>query len=929
MGLTKQYLRYNPSSQFGVIASKRCNIVLLKYKNTTDRYAAVANCENVCVWDLKTNQRVVVLTGEGSEVSCMVSNPVSEQIAIGRTDGTVQIFDLVTGEDIVTFTGHKSPVSTLAYDKDGLRLASGSHDTEVVIWDLVDQKGLYRLKGHKGLITCCYFVKSHNMLITSSKDTYVKWWDLDTQHCFKTMVGHRAEVWKFVVTSNEDRLITGSVDSELRVWEIKFLNSEEKGDEDEDEDDTLSKNEEDEDLFEDRLVSCKKLGSILRKGLDRVVSLCLTTDNRYLICHGNKKLIEVFKILTEKELVEKQKKNLKKLKRKLADKVEESEIDSSLGLDQTIVENGVFYSSGKVASIDVAVSSKADCYVVTSLLRDNRIELVHMKPKIKEFITKSQTVSSGHRSESKSACFTSNNQQFVTTASQSAKLWNRASQQCIQTFKCDRPTCCLLAPGDLHLLLGTSSGNLQLYDIGSGDKLESYQVHKGGISCMSLLPSKMGLATGGSDKKVNFFEFDLVSDPNSSKLKQLQLVKLRTLELEEEVLDIAFTPDKQLVAVSLLDNSVLIFYADTLKFKLKLYEHSLPVNSISISTDSTLIVSGSKDRSVIIWGLDFGNRHSKLLAHDDDVTKVHFVPDTHLFFSCSKDGSIKQWDADKFILIQILQGHFSGVCFVAPSYDGDVILSAGQDLTLRLWQKTLEIVIPDEEREFKQGLEDEKEFANKLKVVHPGVEGSGESGLASKNTVETLKGAERIMEALELHREETIKELEFNKTQQRLKEDKVYRSTNVILMTYKIDSTTHVLRTIQSIKSSDLEESLLVIPFSYISDLLTLFNKFVLQSLEIELSCRCIFFLLRIHHGQITSSSSLIEIIHDLKKNVKKSVQKLRDRAGFNLAALNHIKREAELKEEVSIFADLTDAYKEKKKKKRKQDILQRSVLSV
>ena len=67
------------------------------------------------------------MTGEGSEVSCMVSNPVSEQIAIGRTDGTVQIFDLVTGEDIVTFTGHKSPVSTLAYDKDGLRLASGSH----------------------------------------------------------------------------------------------------------------------------------------------------------------------------------------------------------------------------------------------------------------------------------------------------------------------------------------------------------------------------------------------------------------------------------------------------------------------------------------------------------------------------------------------------------------------------------------------------------------------------------------------------------------------------------------------------------------------------------------------------------------------------------------------------------------------------------
>lgn len=54
------------------------------------------------------------------------------------------------------------------------------------------------------------------------------------------------------------------------------------------------------------------------------------------------------------------------------------------------------------------------------------------------------------------------------TYQKSTSIIFRASQQCIQTFKCDRPTCCLLAPGDLHLLLGTSSGNLQLYDIGSG-----------------------------------------------------------------------------------------------------------------------------------------------------------------------------------------------------------------------------------------------------------------------------------------------------------------------------------------------------------------------------------------------------------------------------------------------------------------------------
>ena len=44
---------------------------------------------------------------------------------------------------------------------------------------------------------------------------------------------------------------------------------------------------------------------------------------------------------------------------------------------------------------------------------------------------------------------------------------------------------------------------------------------------------------------------------------------------------------------------------------------------------------------------------------------------------------------------------------------------------------------------------------------------------------------------------------------------------------------------------SELEESLLVLPFSYVPDLLSLLNGFVKKSREIELVCRCIFFLMR------------------------------------------------------------------------------------
>lgn len=38
---------------------------------------------------------------------------------------------------------------------------------------------------------------------------------------------------------------------------------------------------------------------------------------------------------------------------------------------------------------------------------------------------------------------------------------------------------------------------------------------------------------------------------------------------------------------------------------------------------------------------------------------------------------------------------------------------------------------------------------------------------------------------------------------------------------------------------------MLVLPFSYVSDLLTLFRDYILRSQEVELICRCLFFLLR------------------------------------------------------------------------------------
>lgn len=148
------------------------------------------------------------------------------------------------------------------------------------------------------------------------------------------------------------------------------------------------------------------------------------------------------------------------------------------------------------------------------------------------------------------------------------------------------------------------------------------------------------------------------------KNKQLTLEHIKTLKMSDDVLAVKYSPDGRLLALSLLDSTVKLFFQDTLKFFLSLYGHrvsvfrslsstaemwisQLPVLSLDISFDSKLIITCSADKNVKIWGLDFGDCHRSIFAHDDSIMQVAFEKNSHYFWTVGKDRLLKYWDADK------------------------------------------------------------------------------------------------------------------------------------------------------------------------------------------------------------------------------------------------------------------------------------------
>lgn len=91
------------------------------------------------------------------------------------------------------------------------------------------------------------------------------------------------------------------------------------------------------------------------------------------------------------------------------------------------------------------------------------------------------------------------------------------------------------------------------------------------------------------------------------------------------------------------------------------------------------------------------------------------MADTHYCFTAGKDKAVKYWDLDRRGEVAVLEGHAAEVWALGLSSDGSLLVSAGADRGLRVWERTEEPIFLEEERERRL----ESLFESELEVLAP------------------------------------------------------------------------------------------------------------------------------------------------------------------------------------------------------------------
>lgn len=960
--MVKSYDRYEQESCFGVI-STQSNVVWLPPAPTQSSKslgrAALGGLEHVLIWDIKTGELLTRLTdgltpGASNAKTSLAPSPVvileyhstTNMLAAGHLDGSIKVWDLTSGSVVVTFHGHKSAVSVMKFDRTGTRLVSGSADSTVIMWDLVGEEGIFKLKGHKSQITGMDLLSEtekvddefEDYLVTVSKDGLVKLWELKSRQCIETHLAHSGECWAMGVSTNRDMLVTCGSKDQVKVWEVDF--SQDDG------------------------------SKIVEKGEFEKLSKSRCTDVHFTIARDSTQVFEafalqnadrsteVFRVRSADEIKKGIVRRTKRLKEKGFDddEVLQSLRDSEISM--LITPLATVRAVAKIRSCVWVKTSKQKLSLLLGLTNNcieyHTLELPELVRKVQigdVSAVRAHVIDlSGHRSDIRAMDVSDDNKLLATASNGELKIWNIRTQHVLRTFLLEGgyALCCRFLPGGMLVVVGFKNGLLELYDLASSSMIDQVEHahldpqlnsddNGSAVWSLDITPDGRTLVTGGNDKKVKFWTLktsqELVAG-TSTVVSTLKLAHTRTLEVSDEVLCVRVSSDCKYVAVSLLNNNVQVVFYDSLKLFLTLYGHKLPVLSIDISSDSKLVITSSADKNIKIWGLDFGDCHRSIFGHQDSIMNVRFLPDSHNFFSAGKDGMVKYWDGDKFQCIQKLPAHQSEVWALCVSRDGTFVVSTSHDHSIRVWSATNDQVFLEEEREkemdelYEHELLESLENDEAVKNNDDDAENETENDVTavSKQTMESLKAGEKLMEALDLGSEDVDATEEYEAQLKQYQAKKLglapaKPTPNAILLAFGVTGPEYVLNTIVKIRAAQLEDALLVLPFSYTVKLMRFMAIWTSKGhmsrniVHIALICKVLFFVVRVNAKELVGQKddTLRNYLETVKTQLRLELAGASRQLGYNTQGLKFQKAQWKLNHETEFIDEAQQRQHEQK----------------
>ena len=856
-------------------------------------------------FDLKSGLEIFKFHEQNVKITSL--HTLSNTLVIGYDNGSLYLLtnlsnytgqkNIKSNKENRTFI-HQKGISCINSNISESRLVIGSVDKLISVVDIVSNLIVYKLSGHKEKINEIEFYKNDEQFILSlSEDFCFKIWDTNIQKCIYSYSDTANKLTTFINLDNT--LLFGTFSQEINIYEINLKSYIESSI-----DNKLNS-------FQSEIFVPK--GTLKKQSNNKTLSFYTNEEN--FIVLSNDGSIELFKILKKKEIkaklvkyyMNKKKINFLEAHDTMTEEYRQKNYDFKFKYKSIFKfeENSKKNSKKKIVSCFltddfifgyITNQNNIEIYkYYSNLLKEKIYYINNEKKKVEELDQEDDDLSvkkvfsigqniGGHHTQVNIVKYSPSNQEFFSISNDEIKLWGGKELTHALKSQNIKNISSIAFEEDINILLtGTKNGNLYLLNTVSLEIIKIFEkIHSSQISDIISLPyreEKRIIITCSNDKTIKFWNLNYTND-------KIDLDYENEMNVLESVICAKVTPDLNFFSYALYDNTIKIYYFDTMKFHLSLYGHKMPVTHYDISSDSNLIVSGGLDKSIKIWGMDFGDCHKTIPAHGDVITCVKFIQDTHFFISCSKDCTLKYYDADTFDFIQQLNNDLlcNQFLYLDINSEGTQILASCNDNSIKIFNISQEQVVPkltqQDLLEKNMIKEQEKEF-NNINNIKTEEENATNQMIKkmdhltyAENLIEKINLCDKFKEdVIQYHMEidEFIKNTKLvSDDQSKLKDVKIYNlnismekpKPNIFFFGKNIFQI--ILEEIKKIPYFDLENVLNNISYTYFQKLVYYFEHYIRKNIEIELIGRCIIFFCSLYETQISNDKVILNYLRSI-----------------------------------------------------------------
>ncbi|MEM8612941.1 MAG: serine/threonine-protein kinase [Cyanobacteria bacterium P01_H01_bin.105] len=232
----------------------------------------------------------------------------------------------------------------------------------------------------------------------------------------------------------------------------------------------------------------------------------------------------------------------------------------------------------------------------------------------------------------------------------------------------------LLFADGLRLISASADKTIRLWDLTSGDVLQTWSNQTGFVNTILLSPDETRLYSGNADGTLQ--GWTVASGTLLWQKKAAHSGPINT---------VARTPDGQRLVSGGADGMIHIWEAGTGKAVRSQKTDQGTINSLVVTSDGRYIISGGSDNSIKFWDITTGKLERTLEGHESFVNALAISPDGRFLFSASADATIRQWKITTGEPLDTLTGHATYVNDMVFSRDGLTLSTASADKTVRIW----------------------------------------------------------------------------------------------------------------------------------------------------------------------------------------------------------------------------------------------------